>query len=251
MMNLFEQSESWTYSMAWIDFLASGQQLGRGFLMRGEHAKVSELQKETHKKSPLRLSSKRRLNVPFYFPDFVLNKWSMKIFNTLLYWLQPTGVKKTIEDYNKFFYPLDVITNWNRIYGKRGFTQYQFILPKTESRAGFIKILNKIQESGLAPFLTVLKLYDKQNNYLPFAMKGYSLALDFPITPELFAFLDELDEIVLEHGGRLYLTKDVRMNKRMFMQSYPNVERFIENVRDLNHGSKFRSFQSDRVGITR
>lgn len=251
MMNLFEQSEAWTYSVAWIDFLAAGPQLGRGFLMRGEHARVSELQKEAHKQNPLLTKSARSVNVPLYFPEFALNKWSMKLFNTLLYGMHPNRRVESIEDYNKFFYPLDVIANWNRIYGKRGFTQYQFILPKQESRAGLIKILHKIQEAGFAPFLTVLKLYDKQNNYLPFAMKGYSLALDFPITAGLFAFLDELDEIVLEHGGRLYLTKDVRMNKQMFMQSYPNVEQFIERVKGLNHGSKFRSFQSDRVGLTR
>ena len=251
MMDLYEQSEQWTYSLAWIDFLASGKHLGRGFLMRGEHAKVSELAKTEHRQHPLRLKPPRKLNVPFYFPGFTLNKWTVKAFNTFLYVSHPNGRVETIEAIDTFFYPLDRVLNWNRIYGKRGFTQYQFILPKAESRAGLIKILQKIQEAGIAPFLAVLKLYDKQNSYLPFAMKGYSLALDFPITDRLFGFLDELDQIVLEHGGRLYLTKDARMNKNMFRQSYPEVDRFIDKIKRLNHGTKFKSFQSDRIGLTR
>jgi hypothetical protein len=174
----------------------------------------------------------------------------VKLFNSLLYWKHPRGVVKSIIDYDKFFYPLDFIANWNRIYGQRGFTQYQFILPKAGSRAGLTSILNRIAERGMGSFLAVLKLYGKQNGYLPFAMEGYALALDFPIKDGLFEFLDELDQIVLAHGGRLYLSKDVRMDQEMFMQSYPNVERFINNLRELNHGSRFRSFQSDRVGIT-
>lgn len=99
--------------------------------------------------------------------------------------------------------------------------------------------------------MAVLKLYGRQNGYLPFAMDGYALALDFPIMPGLFEFLDELDEIVLAHGGRLYLTKDVRMDKKMFMQSYPSADEFINHLKDLNQNGKFRSFQSDRVGITK
>lgn len=250
MMDLFEQSEPWAYSVAWLDCLARGKGMGRGFIMRGDHAKVSELKTVVQRQNPLILKPKLKLNVPIYFPGFVLNKFSMKAFNELLFHRHPAGMVQTIEDYNAFFYPLDFVLNWNRIYGKRGFTQYQFILPKANSRAGLIKILDKIAESGIVPFLAVLKLYDRQNSYLPFAMKGYALALDFPITDRLFGFLDELDEIVLAHGGRLYLTKDVRMNRQMFQQSYPEADRFINNIKSLNHGSKFRSLQSDRVGIT-
>jgi FAD/FMN-containing dehydrogenase len=250
MMELFEQSEPWTYSVAWLDGLARGQHSGRGFIMRGEHAMVAELESPAQHQNPLLLKPAPTINVPFYLPGFILNQYSMRLFNTLLYLKHPAGKVETIEDYNKFFYPLDRITNWNRLYGRRGFTQYQFILPKAESRAGIIKVLQKINQSGIPPFLAVLKLYDRQKSYLPFAMKGYSLALDFPISPRLFSFLDELDRIVLDHGGRLYLTKDVRMTKQMFMQSYPNVDRFINNVKTLKQNNKFRSRQSDRIGLT-
>jgi FAD/FMN-containing dehydrogenase len=250
MMDLFEESEEWTYSVAWIDCLAKGQQMGRGYIMRGEHATVADLKQESHKRNPLKIKSSRKLNVPITFPSFALNGWTVKLFNTLIYWRHPQGKVKSIETYDKFFYPLDIIANWNRIYGQRGFTQYQFILPKTASRTGLQEILEKIAQRGMGSFLAVLKLYGEQHGYLPFAMEGYSLALDFPIKDGLFEFLEELDQIVLAYGGRLYLSKDVRMDKVMFMQSYPEVERFIRNVKDLNHGSKFRSFQSDRVGIT-
>lgn len=250
LMDLFEQSESWTYSMAWIDCLSKGSSMGRGILMRGEHATLAELQKPQHRQNPLHPRPALKLNVPINFPDFALNNLTVKAFNFLYYHKQFRAVEKSIINYDKFFYPLDSIANWNRIYGARGFTQYQFILPKAHSRAGLTRILNKIAERGMGSFLAVLKLYDRQNGYLPFAMSGYALALDFPITNGLFEFLDELDQIVLEYGGRLYLTKDVRMNRQMFMQSYPNVEQFINNVRRVNRQAKFRSFQSDRVGIT-
>jgi FAD/FMN-containing dehydrogenase len=218
LMDLFEQSEDWTYSVAWIDCLATGDRMGRGILMRGEHAEVSELQTEWQKQQPLTIKPARKLTVPLNFPGFALNASSVKLFNRMIYGRHPDGMVRSIETYDTFFYPLDSVANWNRIYGKRGFTQYQFILPKTQSRAGLTEILNKISERKMGSFLAVLKL--------------------------------ELDRIVLAYSGRLYLTKDARMNKQMFMQSYPDVEKFISNVAELNHGAKFRSFQSDRVGIT-
>jgi FAD/FMN-containing dehydrogenase len=248
MMDLFEESENWTYSVAWIDCLARGKGMGRGYLQRGEHATLADLKKKAHRQNPLIIKPALKLNVPFTFPEFALNIWTVKLFNAVLYWSHPE--MKSVIDYDKFFYPLDVILNWNRIYGKRGFTQYQFILPKEKSRDGLRDILERITNKRMGSFLAVLKLYGEQKGYLPFAMEGYALALDFPIKDGLFEFLDELDEIVLAYGGRLYLSKDARMKQKMFMQSYPDVEHFIEKVKQLNHGSKFKSFQSDRVGIT-
>jgi decaprenylphospho-beta-D-ribofuranose 2-oxidase len=249
LMSLFEDSETWPYSVAWIDCITRGEQMGRGIIMRGDHARISDLT-DVQKQSPLALKPKLKLNIPVYFPDFALNSISMKIFNTLYYHKQiPTKVE-AIVDYNTFFYPLDSILNWNRIYGKRGFVQYQFILPKENSREGVREILQRIVDSGTVSFLAVLKLYGKQNGYLPFAMEGYSLALDFPIVEGLFEFLEQLDQIVLGYGGRLYLTKDARMGQEMFMQSYPGVEKFLAKVGDFNAEQKFRSFQSDRIGVT-
>ncbi|MCG3206456.1 MAG: Decaprenylphosphoryl-beta-D-ribose oxidase [Anaerolineae bacterium] len=250
LMDLFEESESWPYSVAWIDCLTRGDSMGRGILMRGDHARVADLPDEARRRDPLNLKPKLRLNVPISFPSFALNSLSMRIFNELYYGKQFAERVDAVVDYNTFFYPLDIISNWNRVYGSRGFTQYQFILPKKNSREGMHRILERITHSGMVSFLAVLKLYGRQHGYLPFAMEGYSLALDFPIQPGLFEFLDELDQIVLSYGGRLYLTKDVRMSQGTFKQSYPQVDKFIENVRQINTSGKFRSYQSDRVGIT-
>lgn len=250
LMDLFEESEDWGYSVAWIDCTIKGKSMGRGYIMRGDHARLLDLTDPDHIKNPLALESGLTVNIPLDFPRFVLNNLSMKIFNLLLYMKHPNGVVKSIENLNSFFFPLDSINNWNRIYGSRGFTQYQFVLPKEKSREGLAKILKKITESGMLSFLGVLKLYKQQTGSLPFAIDGFALALDFPIQNGLFEFLDELDQIVLEYGGRLYLTKDVRMNQKMFKESYPDVEEFTRKIQSLNHGAKFRSFQSDRVGIT-
>ena len=250
LMDLFEESEAWPYSVAWIDCITGGKQMGRGILMRGDHATPADLPTETQRQAPLRLKPGPKLNVPLHPPGFVLNRLSMKIFNTLYYNKQQADCVSSVVDYNAFFYPLDSILNWNRLYGRRGFTQYQFILPKETSREGMHHILQRIVDRGLVSFLAVLKLYGQQNGFLPFAMEGYALALDFPIVDGLFEFLDELDEIVHHYGGRLYLTKDVRMSRQMFRQSYPNVDQFVEKMQRVNQNNKFRSFQSDRIGIT-
>ena len=250
LMDLFEESEDWGYSVAWIDCLVRGKGMGRGFIMRGDHATVADLGDPEQQKQPLILKPRPKLNVPLHAPDFVLNGLSMRIFNTLLYLKHPNKVAKSIESYNSFFFPLDQISNWNRLYGSRGFTQYQFILPKANGREGMRKILEKLSSSKTFSFLGVLKLYKQQNGYLPFGMDGFALALDFPITNELFEFLDELDEMVLAYGGRLYLTKDVRMGKKMFMESYPDVDEFLDHVKQIDPETKFKSLQSDRVGLT-
>ncbi len=250
LMDLFEESEPWPYSVAWIDCLTKGNSMGRGVLMRGDHAKFKDLETERQRQNPLVPPTELRLLVPFNFPEFALNSLTVKAFNFLYYHKQIQDVVKSVVDYNSFFYPLDIIYKWNRIYGQRGFTQYQFILPKEKSRAGMKVILQKIVERGMGSFLAVLKLYGDQHGTLPFAMKGYSLALDFPIRDELFDFLDELDKIVLSYGGRLYLTKDARMSKEMFRQTYPDANKFITNMKKINQNNKFRSLQSDRIGLT-
>lgn len=251
MMDLFEQSEPWTYSMAWLDCLTRGRQLGRGILMRGEFARPDELPRAAQRNAPLRPRPKLKLTVPFNFPSFSLNKLTVKAFNALYFYRHPNRTVHAIVDYDRFFYPLDAINHWNRIYGKRGFTQYQFVLPKAQSRAGLTDILNRIAGRGLGSFLAVLKLFGQQEGLISFPMEGYTLALDFPITAGLFDFLRELDQVVLDFGGRVYLTKDVRLDREMFMKMYPNAQPFMQTLQAVNRDFKFRSLQSDRIGVTR
>jgi len=236
----FEEYKGKPYSVAWIDCLAKGNELGKCLLMVGDFSDDGNLDYQT----------KNKLNIPFNFPSFLLNTLSVKVFNFLYYGKVRKKVSKQIVDIDTFFYPLDAIDNWNRIYGKNGFTQYQFILPIETSFNGLEEILKKISNSGKGSFLAVLKLYGQANdNYLSFPMKGYSLALDFKIEKGLFELLDELDKIVLKYKGRIYLAKDVRVRKEVFEQGYPQIDKFRSLRRRYKMNNKFNSLQSQRVEI--
>ena len=236
----FEKYSDQPYSVAWIDCLAKGSKMGRCLMMVGDFGDDGELEYKIPKQK----------TIPFHFPSFVLNKWSVRIFNWLYYGKVKEKVSKQKVDIDTFFYPLDAIGHWNRIYGKNGFTQYQFILPKETSYRGLEEILTTIAKSGKGSFLAVLKLYGKANdNYLSFPMEGYSLALDFKIEKGLFELLDRLDEIVVKNKGRIYLTKDVRVSKETFEKGYPQIDTFRQYRKENKMDTKFQSLQSKRVGI--
>jgi len=236
----FENQSDQPYSVAWIDCLSKGNKLGRSVLMVGDFANDGILK---YKKG-------FKLNLPFNFPSFFISKWTVKLFNFFYYNFLNShdSIKKV--NFDSFFYPLDKINNWNRMYGKNGFTQYQFILPKETSYEGLKEILNAISRSGKGSFLAVLKLYGSANkNFLSFPMEGYSLALDFKIEPGLFQLLDQLDELVLKFNGRIYLSKDVRVPKKVFEIGYPLIENFRDIRKSYKMKQKIKSFQSIRLDI--
>jgi len=237
---VFETIKNEPYSVAWIDCLSKGNKLGRSLVMCGDFDEDGDLN----------YYPKKRLNIPFNFPSFLLNTLTVKIFNFLYYNRVFKKISFQKVEFDSFFFPLDSIRNWNRIYGKKGFTQYQFILPKKESFEGLKSILNEISNSGKGSFLAVLKLYGKENrNYLSFPLEGYSLALDFKIEKGLFELLNKLDEIVLKHKGRIYLSKDVRVSKEVFEKGYPQINKFREIRKKYKLNEVFSSLQSKRVGI--
>ena len=236
----FEEYNGLPYSVAWIDCLAKGDEIGKCLLMVGDFRDDGKLDYKL----------KKQKTIPFNFPSFALNNWSVRAFNWLYYGKVKERVSKQRVDIDTFFYPLDAIGHWNRIYGKNGFTQYQFILPKETSYEGLEEILTAISNSGKGSFLAVLKLYGKANdNWLSFPIEGYSLALDFKIEKGLFELLDQLDEIVVKYEGRIYLTKDVRVSKETFEKGYPQIETFREFRKENKMETKFQSIQSKRVGI--
>lgn len=241
----FEANKHWTYSVAWIDCLAKGEHLGRSALILGEHATRDDIGYSY--RNPLIADKRFSAAVPIYFPNFVLNTVTVKMFNNIRY--ATYFSKDSVVDYNPFFYPLDSIYHWNKIYGKRGFTQYQFVLPKETSREGLRKILRKISESGKGSFLAVLKLFGKQEGMLSFPKEGYTLALDFPITEKTMRLFNELDSVVKDCGGRLYLAKDVRMNEEMFKSGYELSQQFILLKQQFDSANKFHSLQSRRIGL--
>lgn len=246
-IRLFEEYKHYTYSMAWIDCLKKGDGFGRSILIVGEHATTDELN-DKQRKAPLKVPGKPKLTVPFNLPSFVLNTFTVKAFNWLYYGKNFKRVINNVVPYEPFFYPLDAILHWNRGYGKAGFVQYQFVLP-LEKKDGLAAILHRISDKGLGSFLAVLKVFGNQDSLISFPMEGYTLALDFPVRDGLFEFLDELDALVLQYGGRLYLSKDARMKQEVFWKSYPNAERFANIVQSYNVNKRFSSLQSDRLGI--
>jgi FAD/FMN-containing dehydrogenase len=236
---LFDEHIDFTYSVAWIDTLARGTHIGRSVLMLGEHSALGGLS----------LPEPREKSLPIDFPDFALNSIGVSLFNTLYYNKNFNKQSQKRVPYRPYFYPLDAILHWNKMYGRRGFTQYQFVIPKSE-RAALGKILDEIAKAKSASFLAVLKLFGKENeNWLSFPKEGYTLALDFPIRNGIFELLHRLDKLVLDAGGRLYLTKDATMSKAMFQAGYPNWQKFVELRKAIGADKVFSSLQSERLGL--
>jgi decaprenylphospho-beta-D-ribofuranose 2-oxidase len=243
-MVLFAEYSDYTYSVAWIDCLKTGARSGRSILILGEHASLLEVPRT---KTRLVAKEKSLLSVPFNLPSFFLNEWSVKAFNAMYYAKNYSKVMDGHIHYDGFFYPLDSVLHWNRIYGRRGFVQYQCVLPLKSSREGLQKILQRINKMGMGSFLAVLKLFGEQDNLISFPMEGYTLALDFPMKAGLMRFLDDLDEVVADYGGRIYLSKDARMKKEVFWETYPHAEHFKLVLRKYDPANRFVSNLSKRL----
>jgi FAD/FMN-containing dehydrogenase len=240
-LDLFAEHRTATYSMAWIDCLATGASLGRSLVMLGEH------HDEPGRLDP---SGDPLVAVPFATPATLLNRHSMRLFNTAYYGLKGARAGGGLGHYEPFFYPLDAIDNWNRLYGRTGLTQYQFVLPTEAGRDGMAEVLGRIVASQRGSFLAVLKAFGPGNdNPLSFPFAGWTLALDFKCEPAVLGLLDELDRIVLDHGGRIYLTKDARMSADTFRASYPRWTELAATRRRFGADEVFNSHQSRRLGI--
>lgn len=247
-MDVFEQNADWRYSVAWIDCLASGRSLGRSLVMLGDHAAVSDLGSDK-KSMPLETKPGRPLGVPMNAPTWALNNFTMRAFNAAYYQF---GLRKTDEslvDWNSYFYPLDRLLNWNKLYGKNGFMQFQCVLPEHASRDGLQALLTRLAESKCGTFLSVLKKMGPEERKFSFPMAGYTLCLDFPVNPKTLALIEELDQITLRYGGRFYLAKDSRMSRDTFQSSEMRVDAFQKQRTKLDAIGKFASQQSDRVGL--
>jgi decaprenylphospho-beta-D-ribofuranose 2-oxidase len=246
LMQLCLDSCSTTYSVAWMDCLSQGRNLGRGILIKGEHCSRGDLLG-----TGLQPFSHSRLgswSLPFAMPSWFLNHYSVKTFNSLYYHLHFATKDPVWVDYSSFFYPLDKVKNWNRIYGKSGFTQYQFVVPLKTARDCFSKVLRLISAQNLGPFLGVLKLFGEQRTgVLSFPMQGFTLALDFPVCSAVLSLLDQLDKVVCEAGGRIYLAKDARMKPEVFKTSYPTLPRFIDGKSKVDPHGLFQSLLWQRL----
>lgn len=246
-MDLFEQSLDWTYSVAWIDGLATGAGLGRSALFLGEHARADELSPE-RRADPFSWSAPKAKRVPLDLPHFALSRPNVRLFNSVYLRAQRPG--DAIVGFDPYFYPLDALGDWNRIYGKRGFVQYQCVLPLESSLPGMTRLLTEIGAHGSASFLSVIKRMGPQSfGLLSFPMPGYTLALDFPATEATFKLFARLDAIVADHGGRLYLAKDARATPSLMESGYPRLAEFRAVRQRWGLADRFRSLQSDRLSI--
>jgi FAD/FMN-containing dehydrogenase len=248
LIRLFDEYKDYTYSVAWIDCLKKGAHFGRSILILGEHAEIKDLNAQ-QQKDPLQLPKKKEITFPFTLPSWVLNKLTVKAFNFLYYGKNFKKEINNVVSYEPFFYPLDAILHWNRGYGKKGFIQYQFVLP-LEAKQGLIEILQRISDKGMGSFLAVLKVFGKQDSLISFPMEGYTLALDFPVRDGLFELCDELDQVVLKYGGRLYMSKDARMKPEVMVAGYPTLNKFKAIVKKYDPDHKFLSTQAERLLLT-
>jgi FAD/FMN-containing dehydrogenase len=261
---------AYRYSVAWIDCLARGGSLGRSVAMLANEARATDLPaslagaagglsasasnpegrfNRRSRSSCLVVPRKRGKSVPVNLPGWVLNPLSVRAFNELYYATHRDG--RQFVDFDSFFYPLDGVHRWNRIYGKRGFVQYQALFPRDTSRAGLVELLERITASRKGSFLAVLKTTGAANpGLLSFPKPGVTLALDFPHTgDDLAALLCECDEIVLRHGGRLYLAKDALTTPHAFAAMYPRLPEFREIKHRLDPQNRFVSSQARRLRI--
>lgn len=208
MLQLFEQNNASTYSVAWIDCLAGG----KGVLICGEHATQQDLPEKLKKK---RYSTDKQKNVPFYFPSFTLSNFSIQLFNKFYFRRKKQQPKIGYATIDAFFYPLDSIHHWNRIYGKNGFIQYQFVLPEANAKNGLKAVFELLNSQNRQPFLTVLKVFGEENEPTnhSFPMKGVTLAMDFKYTSGTEQLVKKLDKIVKQYNGRIYLAKDALSGK--------------------------------------
>jgi len=236
LQDYFAKEESvlnkYDYIVSWLDCASSGKNFGRGILMAGNHA--ASVQRDVG------VSGHAKLDVPFYFPNFTLNRLTVNAFNHLYYNKSLASVSDAVISYSPFFYPLDAIENWNRIYGKRGFYQYQFVVP-LQAKPALERVLRRVVESGSASFLAVLKRFGSisSGGYMSFPAEGYTLAMDFANNGQkTLELLNELDAIVMNLGGRIYAAKDARMSAQTFKSSYPGLPTFLSYI-DPHFSSDF------------
>jgi decaprenylphospho-beta-D-ribofuranose 2-oxidase len=248
-MVALEESDRATYSVAWIDCLAKGAALGRSLIFLGEHAVRADLNGETAA-NPFPPFGGVSLAVPLDFPAIALNRWTIGTFNSLYFHRGARRVgKQFLVSADSYFFPLDSVGAWNRIYGQRGFVQHQCVIPTAAAPAVLAEMLDRIAIRGDASFLTVLKKLGPSNGTLSFPSPGYTLALDFPMTTGVLDFLDDLDRVVARAGGRLYLAKDARQSRATFEAGYPGLQRFREMRRVVDPSGRIRSHLSERLGI--
>ena len=243
-----ELDDKYEYSVTWLNIFSLKKHLGSGLVMLGNHAKFEDLPAK-YKKKPLKNTWKLTFNAPRIFPSIMLNNFTNKIFN-FAYGNKFIGKEhRSILNFESWFFPLDAINNWNILYGKRGFIEYQFALPVDRAETGMREIVKHIQKNKMGSFLAVYKRMGDDMVTLPFSMPGYTLAIDFKVNDKIFGVMNELDELVIQNKGKIYLSKDSRLSASGFRAMYPEYEKWLKIVDTYSPRRIFQSKLSKRLGL--
>lgn len=247
MEKLTVSDETHPYTVAWMDCAISGSRLGRGQVLLGSHASQEQFP-EGSKRELLNVPGLRPLPVPVTPPFSLVDNFTVRIFNTFRMSQTPEKLTARLVPFWPFFYPLDIANNWNRLYGKAGFIQYQFVVPFEAGEKAVREVVVKCQRANQIPSLVVLKRMGAEGTgHLSFPKPGWTLALDLPIKQEVWSLLDELDRIILAHGGRVYLVKDARLAPDTFRAMYPRFGAWLDVKQKVDPEWRFTSNLSRRL----
>jgi decaprenylphospho-beta-D-ribofuranose 2-oxidase len=248
MAKMSDGDDRYTYSVAWFDAVSRGRHMGRAVLTRGDKARLADLPVKL-KNKPLDFRAPSFGTIPEVFPNRMVNRVTAKAFSTAWYLKSPKHRTGELQNITQFFHPLDIVGEWNRIYGPNGFLQYQFVVPFSES-AAFRRAFEMIVNSGHLSCLNVLKRFGPGNDApLSFPMPGWTLTVDLPITDGLDRLCLALDEVVIGAGGRVYLAKDSRLSASAFRRMYPRLEDFLAVRRRVDPQGMFNSDLARRLDL--
>ena len=247
-IKIFDKNNTTTYSVAWIDCTQLGEKIGQSLVMLGEHAKTTELA-SYNKKNLFCIFKNKKINISAVFVKYFLNFFMIKLFNKIYYLLGKIKSKPHYVTWDNYFYPLDKIIGWNKFYGKKGFIQFQCVLPLKNSEKAIELILQTIAKSKQGSFLAVLKKFGTQDIGFSFPMLGYTLALDFPVSIKSIKLINVLHKITIKYKGRIYLAKDSTLTAKDLKKIDHRLNDFALIREKINSFKTFESFQSKRLKI--
>ena len=240
---LKEAAKRFPFTMGWIDTLGATGALGRGILMRGRWA-------EPHEGRPFVPESLRRPGLPFVFPEFAVSRLTVSAFNSFYYGIHPSTMRRRVEHPETFFYPLDAVRHWNRVYGRRGFTQYQCVIPDSAGPEGVKSFVGLLRKTGGSSMVSVIKdCGDEGEGLLSFPMRGTTVAADFPARDHVQSIIDILNAHLIELGGRIYLTKDRYTRAADYRRMDKRIDAFLAVKKKYDPMGRLRSAQSARLEL--